>query len=292
MIWSGLYTALITPFDKEENLDEAGLRQIIHSQMQEGADGLVVLGTTGEEPTLSLEEKTRIVTIARKEAAHLPLVVGCGSNSTQDTIERVKWAASLGADGVLLVSPYYNKPTQEGLFLHYERIAKHSPLPIIVYDHPGRTATPIHMETLKRIAEIPQVVGFKLCSGQIEQIQAVIGEIKMNKPAFAVFSGDDSLAFSLLALGGDGVISVVSNLLTKMMKELIVAFRSQNIQLAQLLHYKMLPLFKALLLETNPIPIKAAMQLCGLPAGNPRLPLTPFQKTHLSLLQQTLCDLS
>lgn len=280
------YTALITPFNKEGGLDEEGLRHNLASQNE--MDGIVALGTTGETPTLTFEEKRRIIQISRESP--LPLMVGCGAYSTHQTLENLKCAADLGADSSLVVTPYYNKPTQEGLFRHFLMIAHNSPLPIVLYNIPGRTAVNLKSETLEKLAQIPSIIGIKEASGDIAQISKAI-EIKKWRPDFKVYAGDDALTLPVISLGGDGVISVASNLLPKQMKKLSLASKEENHTVALNLNLQLFPFFQACGFETNPIPIKAAMDLAGLAAGSPRLPLTPLDKTYLPLMKQIIQNL-
>jgi len=280
------YTALITPFDKEGKLDEEGFqRNLTHQNV---VDGLVVLGTTGEVPTLTWPEKKRLIILARPGCLHL--MVGCGAYSTSQTLENLKRAADLGADSALVVTPYYNKPTQEGLFRHFKTLAQSSPLPIIVYNIQGRTSINLKTETLKRLAELPQIVGVKEGSGNISQISEVIA-LKKLYPDFLVYAGDDTLTLPLMALGGDGVISVTSNLVPKLMKELVDACKTGDYTHAQQLHHRLAPLFQASGFETNPIPIKAAMDMAGFAAGAPRLPLTPLDASFSAALQKVVAGL-
>lgn len=274
------YSALITPFDREGNLDEEGFAQNL--LQQKTVDGLLVLGSTGESPTLTESEKKRVIAIARKHA--LPLMVGCGGYSTTQTIANIKQAADLGGDSALVVTPYYNKPTQEGLFQHFKTIAYNSPLPIIVYNIQGRTAVNILTDTLKRIVALPNITGIKEASGNMAQISEVIA-LKREFPHLQVFAGDDILTLPLMSLGGDGVISVVSNLVPTLMKKLVSACQAGKYSEAQMIHLQLLPMFQASGFETNPIPIKAAMAMAGFAAGDPRLPLTPLSSHFLANLK-------
>ncbi len=280
------YTALITPFDEEGCLDEEGLRKNLFRQQT--VDGIAALGTTGEMPTLSLEEKKRFLSIARE--TDLALMVGCGANSTSQTIENLNLAADHGADSALVVTPYYNKPTQEGLFCHFETLARTSPLPIILYNIQGRTSVNLASETLKRLIAFPQIIGIKEASGSIEQITEAIA-LKKERPDFLVYAGDDLMTLPTMALGGDGVISVASNLVPMLMKELVDACQAGSYAHAQQVNALLLPLFKASNWETNPIPIKAAMEIAGFAAGSPRLPLTSLHKAYLAPLQKVVKDL-
>lgn len=280
----GTFTALISPF-VDNVLDEEGLAQNIHFQIDKGIHGLVVLGTTGEAATLSKEEQERVISIAVQEAnGKVPVWVGTGSNCTRTTIAKTARALDLGANGALIVTPYYNKPTQEGIFLHFEAIASAVPIPIIVYNIPSRTGANIETSTLERIAAIPYIVGVKECSGNLVQTAEIIHSIGRQRNDFAVLSGDDLLAFPMISLGASGLISVASNLIPAEVSTLVNAALEGSIEKAREIHFTLFPLFKSFFIETNPIPIKAAMAHYGMPAGNCRLPLTklsPDNECHL-----------
>ncbi len=285
----GVFTALITPFDADGRLDEAGLRHLIKRQLHSGVDGIVPLGTTGEAPTLSEEEKKRIIMIAREEIPHnVPLMVGSGGYATAASIKSTCQAQELGADQALVIVPYYNKPTQEGIYQHFKAIASAVQIPIIIYNNPGRTGCNLHIDTLKRLADIPNITGIKEASGNIMQISDTIAAVREDFPHFSVLSGDDGFTFPLMALGGRGVISVVSNLIPKEIKALTDAALQGNWVAARQHHYHLMPLMKAAFIETNPIPIKAALQLCGLPAGSCRLPLCDLSPANHALLAELL----
>lgn len=287
----GLYTALITPFGPSGELNEPGIRQLIQMQLKAGVDGIVVLGTTGEAPTLSPEEKEKIIRIARAEIDNdTLLVVGTGSYCTKKTIEDTQKAKDLGADAALVVTPYYNKPTQAGLYSHFEALAKAVDLPLLLYNVQGRTGQNLQTETLKHLAEIPKIIGVKEASGNIVQIMEVIEQILPKRPDFLVFSGDDNLTFPTIALGGHGVISVLSNLMPNELVQFVRQALKEDSINAREMHYKLLPFFKALFLETNPIPIKAMLNDCELPAGPCRLPLTSLSEENQQKLNSLLMD--
>lgn len=271
---SGLYSVLITPFLDNDELDEEGFRQSIRFQIDSGVDGIVVLGTTGETPTLSDEEKERIIRIAVAETRRkVPLMVGTGSYSTKKTIEGTLQAQKLGADQALIVTPYYNKPTQEGIYQHFKAVADAVNIPIMVYNVSCRSVVNIQTDTLKRLAALPNIAGVKEASGSLSQIGDVIEQIARHRNDFSVMSGDDALTFGLMALGGDGVLSVVSNIMPKQVKLLVNALTRGDYDEARELHYKLMPIFRGAFIETNPMPIKAAMDMCGMPSGKCRLPL-------------------
>lgn len=270
----GAITALITPFTATGELDEEGFQQNIDFQLASGIDGLVPLGTTGEAPTLTHKEKDKIIKIAVKAAkGKVPIIVGTGSYSTQATIEYTKHAENLGADFALIVTPYYNKPTQEGIYRHFKAVASSTSLPIILYNIQGRTGQNIETATLRRIADIPNIVGVKEASGNISQVGEVIETIAQQRPNFSVLSGDDANTLVVMTLGGHGIISVISNLMPGKVKQLVRAIQNEEFSLARELHYQMMPMIRAAFLETNPIPIKTAMHCLGMPSGGCRLPL-------------------
>lgn len=282
----GLYTVLITPFDHHGHLDEEGLRQNIRFQLEHKIDGIVALGTTGECPTLSADEQIRVIKIAHEEIkGRIPLMIGTGSYSTEETLRRTRLAEEMGADSALIVTPYYNKPTQEGLYQHFKTVAQGVSIPICVYNVQGRTGQNIQTETLKRLADIPNIISVKEASGNISQICDVIELVAHYRPGFTVMSGDDALTLPLMALGGHGILSVVSNLVPQQMVELVKALNESDYELAREWHYRLLPFFKAAFIETNPMPIKAAMRLAGMPAGRCRLPLCDLQPENEKKLQ-------
>jgi len=287
----GLYTALITPFNEAGAFDEEGFRNLLRMQIAAGVDGIMVLGTTGESPTLTRSEKERAVVIAREETrGKVAFMVGAGSYSTQQTIENVRWSEEYGAESVLIVTPYYNRPTQEGIFLHFKAVSEAARVPVIVYNHQGRTGQNISTETLLRIAKLPNICGVKDSSGQLQQMMDVIDQIKRGNPDFCVMSGVDLLTMPNMAMGGDGVISVVSNMVPVQMKQLTAAMQRRDLDHARHLHYALLPIFNASEVETNPIPIKATMSALGLPAGTPRLPLCNLTSQNEKKLHHTLAD--
>lgn len=268
----GTVTAMITPFTNGE-VDEEGLKANIRFQMESGVSGLLVLGTTGEASTLSTDEQRLVVSLAAKTIeCKIPLWVGTGSNCTRQTIEKTRLAKALGADIALIVTPYYNRPTQEGIFRHFEAVSYAVDIPIVIYNIPGRCSTNIETPTLLRIASLPNVIGVKEASGSVVQAMDVLASTK-RFPDFAVFCGDDALTLPMLSLGAKGVISVVSNLIPAQVCAMVNAALASDFSSARKLHFDMLPLFKAAFMETNPVPIKTAMNACGMAAGKCRLPL-------------------
>jgi 4-hydroxy-tetrahydrodipicolinate synthase len=290
---SGVFTAAVTPFDAKGSIDQEGFRQNLRFQLKHKVDGVVVLGTTGEGPTLTHDEKRLVIKIAVEELkGQCTLFVGTGSYATAATVAATQEAKDMGADGALIIAPYYNRPTQEGLLQHFSTICQKVQLPVVIYNHPLRTGQTIHTETLKRlILNFPSIVGFKDCSNNITYIHDVIECAKGVRPDFNIFSGDDILAFPLMAMGGQGVISTVSNLIPGPMRSLVDAAAAENYPLARKWHYRLSPLFKASSVETNPIPIKALMNLCSMAAGPCRLPLcelTEENSQQLALFTKTL----
>jgi 4-hydroxy-tetrahydrodipicolinate synthase len=277
----GLYTALITPFDPDGEVNEEKLRELLHLQIDANVDGIVVLGTTGEAPTLKAKEKSAIIAIAREVMPkNLPLLVGTGSYSTAETIENSLEAKRLGADGLLIVTPYYNRPSQEGLYRHYQAVLESVDLPIVVYNIPARTGQNLQTETLIRLAEHPNICGVKEVSGQLMEV--------IEKLNISVLSGDDAMTLACAALGGDGIISVASNLIPDQMRALTHAALRGDMEEARERHYALMPLFRALSCDTNPIPIKAAMELAGMAVGGYRLPLCDMSAANLEKLRQIL----
>ncbi|WP_213105920.1 4-hydroxy-tetrahydrodipicolinate synthase [Candidatus Protochlamydia amoebophila] len=292
MYLKGLYTALITPFTPTGQLDEEGLKKLIQIQLHHQVDGVVVLGTTGESPTLTQIEKRRIIEIALEEIqGRIKVIVGTGSYSTQQAIEQTRQAKQMGADAALIVTPYYNKPTQEGIFKHFEAINQAVSFPICLYNIQGRTGQNIQTHTLKRISTLSSIIGVKETSGDINQIMDVIEAFHQSHPNFAILSGDDALTLPIIALGGHGIISVVSNLVPAAMKSLVNAALNGNFKKARIIHNQLYSFIKAVFIETNPIPIKAALSLSKLPAGSCRLPLCDLSQNYSQKLAQILNEL-
>lgn len=289
----GVHTAIVTPFNEKGDVDEDGLIRNIHFQLDHKIDGIVALGTTGESPTLLSSEREQIIKRCVKEVkGKALLMVGTGSNSTQQTIEHTLQAEHLGADMAMIVTPYYNRPTQEGLIRHFRAISEAVAIPIFVYNIQGRTGQNIQTNTLKQLADLPQIVGVKEASGNVSQMSEVIETIGRHRPSFSVMSGDDSLTLPLMALGGDGVISVASNLVPEKIQSLVQAMDQGNYLLARDLHHQLMPLLREIFIETNPIPIKAAMNLCGMAAGGCRLPLCELLPENAQKLRSLLSNMN
>jgi 4-hydroxy-tetrahydrodipicolinate synthase len=287
-MFEGIHTAIITPF-RDGQVDEEALRNLVERQIEAGIDGLVPCGSTGESATLSHLEHRRVVEIVIETAAgRVPIMAGAGSNSTREAIELTMHAKQAGAQGALLLSPYYNKPTQEGIYAHYAAVAEETGFPLIIYNVPGRTASNISPETVSRLARLQNIVGIKEASGDLDQMAHIITK----SPAdFAVLSGDDSLTLPLLSLGGKGVISTTANVAPELMCDLVRSYQSGDLADAQEIHYRLLPLFDALFCETNPIPLKAAIAALGWCTEEIRLPLTRIGDVHLEHLKVVLKDL-
>src|ERR671939_997404 len=284
-MFSGAFTALVTPFRNGE-VDVEALEGMVEFQIHNGIHGLVPCGTTGETPAMS-EEEDRIVisTVVRVANGRIPVIAGSGSNSTDMAIKYTRMAREAGADGSLQVAPYYNKPTQEGLYRHFATIAESTDLPLILYNIPGRTSVTISAETMARLAEIPNIGGVKdstLSMNMISNVISLCGE------EFDVLSGDDPMTLPLISLGGVGVISVASNVAPGAVSDMVRALLSGDWERGRELHYELLPLFRALFVETNPIPVKTASSILGLCSDEMRLPLIPMSGDNLRRLQETL----
>lgn len=270
-MFSGCGTALVTPFRRDSSLDEAALHRLVRRQVDAGIDFLVPCGTTGENPTLGRHEHLRVVEITLEEAAgRVPVLAGAGGYNTADVVALAKELESMGVDGILSVTPYYNKPTPEGLYQHYTAIASAVSLPVIVYSVPRRTATNIDSATLQRLARIDNIVGIKEASGDLSQVASMLGHLPEK---FLVLSGDDALALPIIALGGKGLISVVSNEIPAEMRQLIRACLENDFDQARRLQRRFLPLMEVNFIESSPIPVKAAMAAMGLLEPVWRLPL-------------------
>jgi len=286
-MFRGAIVALITPF-REGRLDEKAFCDVIERCLADGVSGFVPCGSTGESATLSHAEHKRVVELAVEAVnRRAKVIAGTGSNATAEAIELTRHARSVGADGALLISPYYNKPTQEGIFLHYEAVARAVDLPILVYNIPGRTASNVLPRTLARLAGIENIVGVKEACGNLQQIAEVV---RLCGPDFDVLSGDDPLTLPILAVGGSGVISAAANLLPGEIAELCRAWDAGDLKRAQTIHARLLPMCDALALETNPIPVKAALHLQGRITDEIRLPLTKLTVANLEKLRLTMKD--
>ena len=286
MQFVGCGTALVTPFQVDLCLDEAALRKLVRRQISGGVDFLVPCGTTGESPTLSRAEHLRVVEATLQEAkGKIPVLAGCGGYNTEEVLELSRDLEGLGADGLLSVTPYYNKPTQEGLYQHYCAIARATQLPIVLYNVPGRCGTGLEPATVKRLAAIDNIVGLKEASGNISQIAALANLVP---PEFAILSGDDAITLPLFALGGRGVISVASNEIPAEMTELCRRGLRGEFELARTIHRRYLPLMEINFVESNPIPVKAALAQMGLLEPVWRLPLVAPKAENLDRIRRVL----
>ena len=279
----GSHVALITPFHKGK-VDMGALQALVEFHVKNGTNGIVPCGTTGESPTLSHEEHKAVITAVVEAAeGRVPVIAGTGSNSTEEAIQLTVFAKKAGADAVLSVVPYYNKPTQEGMFAHFEAIAKKADIPTVLYNIPGRCAAGLMPKTIARLAKIPSIVAVKESTGSMDQTSEIIAESGLE-----VLSGDDSLTLPLMSLGAVGVISVAANLFPREVSEMVKLAGSAQWEAARKRHYKLYPLVKALFLETNPIPVKAAMKILGTDTGELRLPLVPMSEPNVAVLKREL----
>lgn len=272
-LWTGIGTALVTPFTREGALDEAGVRRLARRQIDAGIHFLVPCGTTGESPTLSDDERARVVELVVEEAAgRVPVLAGAGGYDTREVIRSAQHMKRLGARGILSVTPYYNKPTQEGLFQHYRAIAGEVGLPIIVYNVPGRTGVNVDVATIARLSQVPNIVGVKEASGNVSQMCEVCRAVA---DGFLVLSGDDALTLPLMAVGGHGIISVIANEAPAEMTRMVELAEANDFASARQIHAQLMPLMSANFVESNPIPVKAAMAAMGLLEEVYRLPMVP-----------------
>jgi 4-hydroxy-tetrahydrodipicolinate synthase len=284
---TGSIPALITPMLEDGSVDYASLRKLIDWHIAEGTDCIGVVGTTGESPTVNVEEHREIIRVSVEQAkGRVPIMAGCGANSTAEAIELAQFAKSVGADCQLQVVPYYNKPTQEGLYQHFKAIAEAVPdLPIILYNVPGRSVADMQHDTVLRLAQVPGIVGIKEATGNIERAQWLIRDLPKE---FAVYSGDDPTAVALMLCGGKGNVSVTANVAPRLMHELCVAAMAGHVQKAMEIQFKLMPVHKNLFVEANPIPVKWAMARMGLCGGTLRLPMTELSTTQQPVVEAAL----
>ena len=285
-MFTGTYTAIVTPF-KNGQLDESALERLVKQQIKGGVEGIVPVGTTGESPTVDYDEHTKIIALSVKFAAgKVKVLAGTGANSTSEAIYLTQQAEKAGADGSLQVAPYYNKPSQEGLYQHFKAIAKNTKLPIVLYSIPGRCGIEIGIDTIKRLAtDCKNIVGIKEAGGnadRVSQLRAALGA------KFDILSGDDSLTLPFMAVGAQGVISVASNVIPKEVSQMVRAFAQGDVKKAAQLHARFYPLFKDLFIETNPVPVKAALAMMGMMEAEYRLPLVPLADASRTKLKATL----
>ena len=285
-MFTGTYTALVTPF-KNGQIDERALERLIQGQVRAGVDGVVPVGTTGESPTVDYDEHIHIIALSVRFArGRIKVLAGTGGNSTREALELTERAERAGADGSLQVAPYYNKPTQEGLFQHFREVARHSGLPIVLYSIPGRCGVEIGVETVRRLARAcGNIIGIKEAGGsadRVSQLRAALG------PRFEILSGDDSLTLPFMAVGARGVISVASNVIPRQVARMVRAYAAGNVRAALKIHEQYYPLFKDLFLETNPVPVKAALAMLGRIEEEYRLPLVPLSAKNREVLRATM----
>ena len=282
----GSIVALITPMQEDGSVDYAALRKLIDWHIAEGTDCIGVVGTTGESPTVSVDEHCEIIRVSVEQAAgRVPIMAGCGANSTHEAIELARFAKKVGADCQLQVVPYYNKPTQEGQYQHFKAIAEAVDLPVILYNVPGRSVADMAHDTVLRLAQVPGIVGIKEATGNIERAQWLIKEAPKH---FSIYSGDDPTAVALMLCGGHGNVSVTANVAPRLMHELCVAAMAGDIARAMEIQFKLLPLHKGLFVEANPIPVKWAVARMGLAGPALRLPMTALSESQRPALERLL----
>ncbi|MBB5323617.1 4-hydroxy-tetrahydrodipicolinate synthase [Anoxybacillus tepidamans] len=284
-----IVTAMVTPFDNKGNIDFDKTTQLVNYLLENGTDSLVIAGTTGESPTLTTEEKIALFRhVVSVVNGRVPVIAGTGSNNTRASIELTKKAEEIGVNAIMIVAPYYNKPNQEGIYQHFKAIAESTKLPVMVYNIPGRSVVNIAVDTLVRLAEIPNIVALKDASGNLDAMTEVIAR---TDEEFLVYSGDDGLTLPVMAIGGAGVVSVASHVIGNEMQQMIAAFEAGDRTKAAKLHQKLLPIMKGLFAAPSPAPVKTALQIKGLDVGSVRLPLVPLtenERTRLMNLLQTL----
>ncbi len=286
-MFKGSIVAIVTPF-KDGKVDEEAYRELIEFQIENGTHAIVPCGTTGESATLNMEEHGRVIDIAVEAVnKRVPVIAGTGGNSTREAIELTEYAKKSGVDGTLQVTPYYNKPTQEGLYQHFKAIAEAVALPQVLYNVPGRTSINMLPETVARLAELPEVVAIKEASGNPGQMAEIV---KLAGDKITLLAGDDIVALPVLALGGKGVVSVVANIAPRETADMVNAWEDGNIEKARELYYRLFPLFQAMFYETNPIPVKTSLALMGKIRDELRLPLCPMGPANLERLKKALQD--
>jgi len=287
-VFRGTITAIITPFKKDGSIDEDALRRLVTFQEESGVDAIAPCGSTGESATLTFKEHVRVVKIAVDQVKKIKVIAGTGSNSTAEAILLSRHAENAGADGILSISPYYNKPTQEGIFRHYKAISESISIPLMLYNVPGRTASNMSSDTTIRLAELPGITGMKEASGDVEQIQRIVN----GRPrGFSVLSGDDSLAYRMMTMGCEGTVSVASNCVPSLVSDMISMYSAGKTDESLKMHNKLIPLFDALFCETNPIPVKYIMSKMGYGSGTLRLPLTEITEKFRAALDLVMKDM-
>ncbi|GAB4072609.1 4-hydroxy-tetrahydrodipicolinate synthase [Barrientosiimonas marina] len=285
MDFGRILTAMVTPFDTDNQIDFDKATALIEYLLNNGSEGLVIGGTTGESPTLSADEKVALFKHTVEVVNHrVPVIAGTGSNDTHASVTLTKSAEEVGVDGVMLVAPYYNKPNQEGLFQHFSAIAQETSLPVILYNVPGRTAVNMTADTITRLSTIANITAVKDASGNLDQVSAVIDQ---TPDEFSVYSGEDSMTLPMLSVGADGVISVVSHIAGNDLQQMVYAHKAGNVREASRIHRQLLPVMKGLFAQPSPVPVKTALTMKGVETGGVRLPLIPLtdtERTHLKTL--------
>ena len=286
-MFKGSLVAMITPFTESGEVDEQGIKELVEFHIKNGTNGIVPCGTTGESPTLSYDEHKRVVEITiNAVAGRVPVIAGTGSNCTREVLDLTSHAQKAGADGALIITPYYNKPTQKGLYLHFKKIAEEIDIPIVIYNVPSRTGVNMLPETLAELAKLKNIVAVKEASGNLDQMTQIV---ELCGEKITLLSGDDKLLLPVLSIGGKGVISVVANIIPKEVAEMIKYYEEGNYQKAkELFLSKIYPLSNAMFYETNPIPVKTSARLMGLPSGELRLPLCSMSENNLNKLKADL----
>ncbi len=288
MEFRGSIVAMITPFTEDGKIDRDGVERLINFHIENGTDAILLAGTTGESATLTHDEHKELINMGVEIAnGRIPIVAGTGSNSTAEALDLTRAAKEAGADAALLITPYYNKPTQKGMYLHFKKIAEEVDIPIILYNVPSRTGINLLPDTVAKLSEIPNIVAVKEASGNLGQMVQIVSKVK---EGFKLMSGDDQLLLPILSIGGTGVISVVANIIPKDMAQMIKEWEAGNVGKAREMYYKMYPLAQAMFYETNPIPVKTAAGLLGLPTGPLRLPLAPMDDANLERMKKAMRD--
>ena len=286
MNFGQVLTAMVTPFDQNGEIDFNATKTLVNYLIANGTDGLVVAGTTGESPTLTTEEKVELFKfVVEVVEGRVPVIAGTGSNNTRASINLTKHAEEAGVDGIMLVAPYYNKPSQEGIYQHFKAIAESTTLPIMLYNIPGRSVVNISVETIVRLSKIHNIVAIKEASGNLDAMAEIISKTPND---FTLYSGDDGLTLPVLSIGGAGVVSVASHIIGNEMQEMINNFKNGNLQEAASIHRSLLPIMKALFAAPNPTPVKAALNMNGINVGGVRLPMVPLNDEEKGKLQEII----
>lgn len=286
MYFGQVLTAMVTPFDQNGDVDFNVTRTLVNYLIENGTDGLVVAGTTGESPTLSTDEKVELFKfVVDVVGGRIPVIAGTGSNNTRASISLTKQAEAAGVDGIMLVAPYYNKPSQEGMYQHFKAIAESTSLPVMLYNIPGRSVVNMSVETIVRLSQLPNIVAIKEANGNLDAMAEVISQTPND---FTLYSGDDGLTLPVLGIGGAGIVSVASHIIGNEMQDMINLFKNGNIEAAAAAHRKLLPIMNALFAAPSPSPVKAALNLKGINVGGVRLPMVPLTAEETNTLQSVL----